>query len=235
MEKLLFAVIFCFAIFSCKPKEAPKAEEPEPVSQEWKVLFDGSSTNEWKGWKKPQIGAAWTINAEGELSFDPSVEDRGDIITKETFQDFEFHVEWKISECGNSGIMFNVQEDEKYHAPYSTGPEMQILDNSCHPDAKIKTHRAGDLYDMIETSVVNVKPAGQWNAIVIKSQNTLYEFWQNGEKVVEFQMHTPEWDEMVANSKFDGWDGFGEFKSGHIALQDHSDPIWFRNIKIKRL
>jgi len=88
---------------------------------------------------------------------------------------------------------------------------------------------------MIETSVVNVKPAGEWNSIIIKSKNANYEFWQNGEKVVEFQMHTPLWDEMIAGSKFKDWEGFGAFKSGHIALQDHSDPIWFRNIRIKQL
>jgi len=237
MEKLLLPVVCLFVICACQSntkKEIPLQSTDAPI-EKWTILFDGSSTDAWKGWKKDTIGAAWSINENGELAFDPSIEDRGDIITRDTFRDFEFQLDWKISDCGNSGIMYNVQESEDFWAPYSTGPEMQILDNTCHPDAEIRTHRAGDLYDMIETSVVNVKPAGEWNSIIIKSKNANYEFWQNGEKVVEFQMHTPLWDEMIAGSKFKDWEGFGAFKSGHIALQDHSDPIWFRNIRIKQL
>ena len=201
---------------------------------QWEILSDVSSLAAWKGWKKDKPAAAWTMK-NGVLAFDPSAEDGGDILTKDTYENFEFHLEWKISDCGNSGLMWNVVEDEKYHAPYSTGPEMQILDNTCHPDGKIVKHRAGDLYDMIETNVVNVKPAGEWNSIIIKSNNAKYEFWQNGAKVVTFEMHGDAWDELVAGSKFKDWEGFGVFKSGHICLQDHGDKVWFRNIKIKRL
>ncbi|MDG2450687.1 MAG: DUF1080 domain-containing protein [Saprospiraceae bacterium] len=239
MEKYIFALMLGCALLSCKNDNKPTTEASQDDQQEevneWISLFDGSSTDAWKGWKKDNIGAAWSIQDNGELMFDPSQEDKGDIMTKATFENFEFHLDWKISECGNSGIMYNVQESDDYHAPYSTGPEMQILDNSCHPDGKIVTHRAGDLYDMIETSVVNVKPAGEWNSIMIKSKDTRYEFWQNDTKVVEFQMHNEAWNELVSSSKFKDWSGFGSFKSGHIALQDHGDQIWFRNIKIKTL
>ena len=240
MKKYLLAMALFGLMLSCDNAQKPNKESnPEPEvqeapSDEWIQLFDGSSMDAWKGWKKENVGAAWSIE-DGILAFDPEVEDRGDIITRSSFDDFEFHLDWKISECGNSGIMWNVQEGEEYHAPYSTGPEMQILDNSCHPDGKIVTHRAGDLYDMIETSVVNVKPANEWNSIIIKSKDGRYEFWQNSEKVVEFEMHNENWDALVADSKFKDWKGFGEFKSGHIALQDHGDKIWFRNIKIKTL
>lgn len=235
---LLIIIISCIA-FGCK-ESAKQVDTPKPATakepmDEWVSLFDGTNLDAWKGWKKDNVGAAWSIQSNGELMFDPSQEDKGDIISKATFQDFELHLDWKISECGNSGIMYNVQESDAYHAPYSTGPEMQILDNSCHPDAKIVTHRAGDLYDMISTNVVNVKPSGEWNSIIIKSKDQVYEFWQNGEKVVEFQMHNAEWDALVADSKFKDWEGFGDYKSGHIALQDHGDQIWFRNIKIKTL
>lgn len=239
MVKYFIVGLMSVVLFSCQSNENKTKESSSPAvstdESDWIVLYDGTSTDAWKGWKKDSIGSAWSIQRNGDLMFDPEVEDKGDIITKASFENFEFHLDWKISDCGNSGIMYNVQESDAYNAPYSTGPEMQILDNTCHPDGKIVTHRAGDLYDMIETNVVNVNPAGEWNSIIIKSNNARYEFWQNGTKVVEFQMHNEAWDGLVEDSKFKGWEGFGAFKSGKIALQDHGDKIWFRNIKIKTL
>ena len=131
--------------------------------------------------------------------------------------------------------MYNVQEGEDYGYPWLTGPEMQILDASCHPDGKIDTHRAGDLYDLIECSEVTVKPAGQWNSIKIVSRDGNYEFWQNDVKVVSYTMHNEAWDQMVSNSKFVEMPDFGKFKEGKIVLQDHTDRVWFKNIKIKTL
>jgi hypothetical protein len=112
---------------------------------------------------------------------------------------------------------------------------MQVLDNTCHPDAKIIKHRAGDLYDLISCSKETVKPAGEWNAVRIVSKNAKMEFWLNGTKVVEFTMHTPKWNEMVAKSKFASMPDFGKAVKGHIALQDHGDAVWFRNVKIREL
>jgi hypothetical protein len=130
--------------------------------------------------------------------------------------------------------MYNVQEGN-YVAPYLTGPEMQVLDNKCHPDAKIITHRAGDLYDMITATPETVKPAGEWNRAKIVSDNGRMEFWLNGTKGVEFTMHNEEWKAMIAKSKFKEWKDFGRFRSGKIALQDHGDRVSFKNIKIKKL
>ncbi len=207
----------------------------------WKLLFDGKNMDQFKGYKKDKIGSSWKIDGDAIMlnairkDGKSVVEDGGDLITKEEYENFEFRLEWKISNCGNSGIMYNVKEAEEYWAPYSTGPEMQILDNVCHPDTRYDTHRAGDLYDMIECSYVAVNPAGEWNKVRIISNEGQVVFWLNGAKVVEFTMFGEEWKNMIANSKFADWDGFGKYKSGHIALQDHSDKVWFRNIKIKRL
>lgn len=203
----------------------------------WILLFDGQTTTGWRNFNSNGLGSAWKA-ANGELYLDTDVterEERGDIITHEEFEDFELALEWKIDSCGNSGIMFNVIEDPRISATYFTGPEMQILDNECHPDAKIYKHRAGDLYDLIPCSEETVKPAGEWNAVRIVSKDANYEFWLNGKKVVEFRMHTPEWDAMVKESKFAQWADFGKARKGHIALQDHGDRVWFRNIKIKEL
>ena len=112
---------------------------------------------------------------------------------------------------------------------------MQVLDNTCHPDAKIIKHRAGDLYDLISCSKETVKPAGEWNQARIVSKNSNMEFWLNGTKVVAFTMHNQAWDEMVAKSKFSSMPAFGKAKKGHIALQDHGDGVRYRNIKIREL
>ena len=112
---------------------------------------------------------------------------------------------------------------------------MQVLDNSCHPDAKIIKHRAGDLYDMISCKYENVKPAGQWNSIRLKIKDGKVEHWQNGRKLVAYDQNSPKWKEMIAGSKFKKMPFFGTSRSGKIALQDHGDKVWYRNIKIRKL
>jgi hypothetical protein len=201
----------------------------------WKLLFDGKTTSGWRNFNTAKAGPGWKVQ-NGELYLDKSVkEGRGDLVTDAEYENYEFSIDWKIDACGNSGIIFNVVEDPKYEATYMTGPEMQVLDNSCHPDAKIIKHRAGDLYDLISCSKETVKPAGEWNQAVIKSDHGKMEFWLNGTKVVEFTMHDSKWDEMVAASKFKTMPDFGKASKGRIALQDHGDVVRFRNIKIKEL
>ncbi len=200
----------------------------------WTLLFDGENLDHWTGYKSDRP-SNW-VAKDNMLFFDPKGGgEGGDIQTKKQYKDFEFAMDWRISKCGNSGIMWNVVENPQNDRTFQTGPEMQILDNDCHSDAKIQLHRAGDLYDLIETSVVNVKPAMQWNSIKITSKEGNYTFHQNGEKVVEFAMHTPKWKKMVADSKFAEWPEFGKATQGHIAIQDHGNPVWFRNIRIREL
>lgn len=202
----------------------------------WKLLFDGKSTSGWKKFISDKPVIAWKVD-NGSLSLDNTVakEDRGDLVTTAEFENYELTIDWKIDSCGNSGIIFNVVEDSKYGATYLTGPEMQVLDNTCHPDAKIEKHRAGDLYDLIKTKKETVKPAGEWNTAKLVSDKGKYEFWLNGTKTVEFRMHTPEWDAMILKSKFKAMPDFGKAVKGHIALQDHGDKVWYRNIKIREL
>ena len=127
-------------------------------------------------------------------------------------------------------------ESDDYSETWQTGPEMQVLDNTCHPDARFKTHRAGDLYDMVESTYERVKPAGEWNQARLIKKDGKVEHWLNGVKIVEYEMYNDTWDTMIANSKFKDMPGFGKAKKGHIALQDHGDAqVWFRDIKIRNL
>lgn len=229
------SVITLLVILLSTTTHAQNSLTAKEKQQGWKLLFDGKSTSGWRTFNTNKAGSVWKV-ANGELYLDKSVkEGRGDLITNGEYQDYELSIEWKIDACGNSGIIFNVVEDAKYNNTYLTGPEMQVLDNSCHPDAKIIKHRAGDLYDLISCSTETVKPAGEWNHARIISDKAKMQFWLNGTKVVEFTTHTPQWDEMVANSKFKTMPDFGDAMKGHIALQDHGDQVWFRNIKIREL
>ena len=228
-----YAALIDSELSQTKETPNPKTSTSEDPDG-WVSLFDGKTTSGWKNFNKEGIGSGWMV-ADGVLYLDPSKKDGGDIVTHGEYENFELRLEWKIQDCGNSGIMWNVQETADYNYPWQTGPEMQILDNTCHPDAKIKTHRAGDLYDMIECSQETVKPAGEWNAIRIIQKDQKVEFWQNDLKVVSFTMHDDTWNKMVASSKFKDMKGFGKYTKGKISLQDHSDKVYFRNIKIKTL
>lgn len=215
--------------------------EPETKAG-WQLLFDGKSLNGWRNFRKKTIGKSWVIQDEAiHLNAQPNKDghwqapDGGDIITDKAYENFEFVCEWKIGNCGNSGIMFNVVESDKYDYVWQTGPEMQVLDNSCHPDSKYVTHRAGDLYDMIECKYPAVKTAGEWNEARIVSNKGKVDFWLNGIQVVSFTMHNEEWKKRISNSKFKDMPDFGLSKKGHISLQDHGDKVWYRNIKIREL
>jgi cytochrome c len=216
----------------------------------WQLLFDGQSLNGWHNYGKTSIGKSWTIAENAiHLAAQPNpnggwqAPDGGDIVSAEEYGDFELQLDWKIGACGNSGIIYHVVEDPaKYDYVWKTGPEMQVLDDACHPDSKFPTHRAGDLYDMIACKYVTVKPAGEWNHVRLVFKKGKVEHWLNYRKLVELQMFqngkpTKQWLELIAKSKFPKLPApdFGLFTKGKIALQDHGDPIWYKNIKVRKL
>jgi len=218
---------------SASPNTLTAAEQ----SEGWQLLFDGQSKAGWHSYLKKGDLAAWKVE-DGNLMLDIDTTKKHvdeDMVTDEDYENFHLKIDWKISKDGNSGIMFSVKESPEFQNDYHTGPEMQVLDNNGHPDAKINKHRAGDLYDLIASSPETVKPAGEWNtAEIIKNGDSL-EFRLNGPTVVKTTMWDDNWKKMVAGSKFKEWPAFGTFKSGKIALQDHGNQVWYRNIKIRKL
>ena len=216
------------------------AMEETQETNEWRELFNGEDLEGWKAYNSDGEPTQWKVE-DGTLAFAPSEGERSgseNIITEDTFTSFELSLEWKISEGGNSGIMWGVKEDDSLGEPYLSGPEIQVLDNKKHPDAANGPIRqAGALYDMVEPSEDVTKPAGEWNQTVIRIDHNANQgtVTMNGTKVTEFPLHGEEWDSLVAKSKFKDWAEFGKHHDGHIALQDHSDKVWYRNIKIKEL
>ena len=213
----------------------------EEKANGWKLLFDGISTKGWHKYGGDAPGQAWKA-VDGSLMLDArnkadwQSQGGGDLVTDGEYENFHLKLEWKIDTCGNSGVIFFVQEDTaKYKYVWHTGPEMQVLDNSCHPDDKIKKHRAGDLYDLISSTKETVKPALEWNQAEIVSQAGVLDLFLNGEKVVSTNVTDAKWKKLVAGSKFKTMPGFAAIARGSISLQDHGNTVWFRNIKIKSL
>lgn len=229
----LWSISICLCFLSCKgPEGSPGKQEDLAVkSGEWVNL---NSLNHWHTFNKEKHGSGWS-EKDGIISLDPAVGDGGDLTSKNEYENFELRLEWKIDTCGNSGIMFHVHESEEFNAPFFTGPEMQILDNDCHPEGKVDTHRAGDLFDLLSCSEITVKPALQWNSVGIISNQGKVTFYLNDTKVVEFEKFGEGWKELVANSKFKEWPAFGMYKKGKISLQDHGNKVWFRNIQVREI
>lgn len=212
------------------------SHDAEAQKGKWVTLFDGKSLNGWHSWQQDKVLPQWKIEDGAVVLAEKGGKD---LVTDKEYGDFELELEWKIAEGGNSGIIYHVIEDKKYCCPYSTGPEIQVLDDVKHPDAKAGkdgNHKSGSLYDMLPPNEFSaVKPAGEWNKAKIVIKGGKGESWLNGKKVVEFPTQGAEWDKLVANSKFKTWQGFGAASKGKIALQDHGDKVSYRNIRIKEL
>jgi len=247
MKRIALIICLC-SLFACNQTEKKSQEKVEtqntvssketPNKEGWTILFDGSSLDNWRGYLSENIYPEWTIQ-DDVMVFTPGEVGGKNIITKEKYTNFILSLEWKISEAGNSGIFWGVHEDEKFPEAYMTGPEIQVLDNEKHPDSFVGNgiHKAGSLYDLIGYPAEDIYPAGQWNLCVLEVNQTanLARVTMNEKTTISFPLHGVEWDKMVDNSKFKDWEGFGKYRTGHIGLQDHSDQVSYKNIKIKKL
>lgn len=263
---VLVLSLLTVGLMACGAQESQQVEDASSAAKEettahnklsqaekeagWSLLFDGENLSaNWIGLGRDQIPEGhWTVEngairkvSSGDV---PSAADGqplegGDIMTKETFQDYEFSFDWKVSEAGNSGVKYNVSEEmstanEPIHA--ALGFEYQVLDDEKHPDSEDVTHRSGALYDMIPANDnKQLKPVGQWNHSRIVFDGSHGEHWLNGEKVVEYDLDSERFDSLLKASKYADVPGFADRRKGHIVLQDHKDDVWYRNLKIRRL
>lgn len=208
-------------------QEAPNTLTDAERAAGWRLLFDGQSLDHWRGYQMEDMHDGWAAR-DGLLT---RVSGGGDIITRETFGDFELSLEWRLEEGGNSGIMYRGDESADYF--YKTAPEMQVLDDDRHPDGRDPLTSAGSVYALYPAPRGVVHPVGEWNHVRIVADGPHVEQWLNGTKVAEYEQGSEEWNRLVAGSKFVQWPGFGTLMEGHIGLQDHGDPVWYRNIKIR--
>ena len=228
-----FAVTVLIGCQSASEDAAPAEMDDEEWVMSEEMSWQTLGADQWRRYGGEGIPEAWQVNDDGVLHFTGEGEG-GDIITVEQYENFELELEWKISPAGNSGIMFRVSEDHDY--PWRTGPEYQILDNDLHPDAQEGEDRhAGANYDMHPPSVNVVSPVGEWNSTRIVANDALVEHWLNGEMIVSYELWSDDWKALIAESKWIDMPDYGMSRIGHICLQDHSDPVWFRNIRIRRL
>jgi len=200
-----------------------------PADSQWRPLFDGETTAGWRGYRIEGMPEGWAV-VNGNLT---RVAPGGDIITEDQFANFELELEWNVSPGGNSGIFFRATEEAD--RIYETAPEMQVLDDSAHADGGNRLTSAGANYGLYAAPEGVVKPAGEWNAVRIVVEGPHVEHWLNGQKVVEYELWSPDWEAKIADSKFVEWPGYGRAIRGHIGLQDHGDWVAYRNIKIKEL
>ncbi len=212
--------------------EKPNTLTADERAQGWQLLFDGVTTKGWREYRGKKFPTSWRV-VDGTLKCDPEHGQGGDIVTTHNYGSFELAIEWKIAPHGNSGIMYHVAEIEP--APYLTGPEYQLVDNAGHPDGKHPITSAASCYAVYPPSHDATRPVGEWNKtrIVVKGKHV--EHWLNGEKVLSYELGSPDWDKRVQASKFRSARHFGKEATGHIDLQNHGDVVAFRNIKIRVL
>ncbi len=261
--RLLGVVGSLWLVYACSaPEEVTQpaaSPPPDPQAnvmsvgeraQGWRLLFDGETLGGWRGLGREAIPAGhWVVEdgairklASGQVpvAADGQPLEGGDILTVETFHDFELELEWRVSPGANSGIKYNVSEEMSTAAPpihAALGFEYQVLDDDSHPDADNGPNRtAAALYDMIAPGPgKELRPVGEYNHARIVFQGSHGEHWLNGTRVLEFDLGSPGFEALLAASKYRPIEGFAERRTGHIVLQDHGDDVWFRNIKLREL
>lgn len=260
MPKLFCILFTLLLVLSCKTdtKNDNKTTPKQIIEEEWIHLFDGSSTDGWRGYNSKTLPSNWVIK-NNELTFDINGQVEGEykggkdlIYAAEEFDNFELHIDWKIPPGGNSGILYHVKEG--YEGPYDAPPEYQLIDDENYakmhdlegynkslgyenPKELHPLQQTGSDYAMYSADPTKKKlnPAGSWNTTKIIFTPQKVEHWLNGEMILSFVPWSDDWKNKKANSKWSSFEDYGKFKKGYICLQDHDSPLWFRNIKIKKL
>lgn len=207
-------------------------------ADDWVPLFNGHNLDGWHSYGESAPRPEWIVLDDAiVLNVDAatSEETGGDLVSDAQYENFELELEWKISDGGNSGLFFGVRELEGMHVSYLTGVEMQILDNDKHIDGQSLLTSAGACYGLYPTESKVTRPVGEYNLVRLVVDHGKVEHWLNGHKMAAYDMNSDDWTMRVAISKFADWPHFAKYRRGHISLQDHSDRVSFRNIRIREL
>ncbi|MBS1682540.1 MAG: DUF1080 domain-containing protein [Bacteroidetes bacterium] len=248
MKKLIFLVFIAAACSPTKkdnPTETTSADSVATATltdaqkaEGWKLLFDGQTLSGWKIFKN-MPNNTWEAK-DGTIHCKPLNEKvkgdgdvRSDLMTTDEYENFELAFDWKISKQGNSGVMFRVTEE--FEQPYYSGPEYQVLDDVGFPEKQADVRMTGANYDMHGAATKTMNPPGEWNSAKIVVNGNHVEHWLNGEKIIEYELNSDDWQKRKANSKWKDTAGYGMAKKGHIDLQDHGCEVWYKNLMIKSL
>jgi hypothetical protein len=247
MKNVLLIGVLALGLMAAEKPQSPNTLTPQEKKDGWKLLFDGKTTNGWRGAYKDKFpDKGWSVQ-NGLLSIQKSdgseSQSFGDIVTTGEYSDFDLMFDFKLTDGANSGVKYFVAEQSPKPKGSAFGLEFQVLDDDKHPDAKLGRNgnrTVGSLYDLIPASGKKANPIGEWNTGRVLSKGTHVEHWLNGKKVVEYERGSEAFREAVAKSKYSAPDynangRFGEAAKGHILLQDHGDQVSYRNIKIKTL
>lgn len=218
-------------------KEAPLNQLTEKEKQlGWVLLSDGQSFNNWHGYNMDKAPDCWIIE-EGayKVLTEGGEESNKGLVSDKIYKSFALHLEFKVDTASNSGIIYQVLEDPKYHYPYETGPEFQVIDHDNWPDPLEDWQICGANYAMYAPKVRPFKPVGEWNQAMLVVKGNKVTQILNGEVVVEYEKYSDEWNELRNSGKWVDYPDWGNFDEGHVALQNHSTVVWYRDIKIKEL
>ena len=208
----------------------PLSPSPSATQGGWRSLFDGQSFDAWRGYEQSTVPAGWHAK-NGTIAKSGSV---GDLMTRDQFGNFVLELEWKIGKGGNSGIFYHATRE--YDHIYWSGPEYQLLDDVNAPDGHNRLTSAASAYALYAATAGVVKPAGEWNTTRIIVDNGHVEHWLNGQKVVQYELWSPDWKAKVAASKFHEYPNYGMAHRGYIGIQgDHDGSLSLRNIRIREL
>ena len=256
MKKIYLLASFILMLAACKNKHGNSLSFSPPVvgggdsifipavvlsDSGWTSLSGGNTISNWHTYGRKTAGAAWNIDSSS-IHLNAGAKNGyqtlggGDLVSNDTFSNFDLKLEWKIARKANSGIMIFVQEDtSRYRETWNTGPEIQVCDKDSNEDAHSFKHEAGDLYDLVPSRTMAAKPAMEWNQVEIVSNNQRLDLYLNEVHIISSGLWNETWKKLIASSKFKDIPGFGVFHSGHLALQDHGEEVWYRNIRIKKI